>query len=194
MIAAGDGRRRERRPARRRCCTTWARRSTTRSRARTPCSAPTWRSASTCSPAVVHCIEAHHDEVEARRSRRSSCRSPTRSAAPAGRAPRDAGALHQAAGGAGGASRTPSRASRRRSPSRPGARCASSSSPSEIDDLEAMRLARDVSKKIEETLEYPGQIKVTVVRETRAVGVRALGRHSGLSVGGEQSRDAPTVQ
>jgi ribonuclease Y len=40
--------------------------------------------------------------------------------------------------------------------------------PDEIDDVEAMRLARDVSKKVEETLEYPGQIKVTVVRETRA--------------------------
>jgi ribonucrease Y len=41
--------------------------------------------------------------------------------------------------------------------------------PEDIDDLGAMRLARDVSKKIEECLEYPGQIKVTVVRETRAV-------------------------
>ncbi|MEX0786717.1 MAG: ribonuclease Y [Dehalococcoidia bacterium] len=41
--------------------------------------------------------------------------------------------------------------------------------PETIDDVEAMRLARDVSKKIEETLEYPGQIKVTVIRETRAV-------------------------
>jgi len=40
--------------------------------------------------------------------------------------------------------------------------------PDEIDDLDSMRLARDVSKKIEESLEYPGQIKVTVVRETRA--------------------------
>ena len=40
--------------------------------------------------------------------------------------------------------------------------------PDEIDDLESMRLARDVSKKIEESMEYPGQIKVTVVRETRA--------------------------
>jgi ribonuclease Y len=40
--------------------------------------------------------------------------------------------------------------------------------PEQIDDVEAMRLARDVSKKIEESLEYPGQIKITVVRETRA--------------------------
>lgn len=42
-------------------------------------------------------------------------------------------------------------------------------SPSRIDDLAASRLARDVVKKIEESLEYPGQIKVTVIRETRAV-------------------------
>ncbi|MES4792273.1 MAG: ribonuclease Y [Chloroflexota bacterium] len=40
--------------------------------------------------------------------------------------------------------------------------------PELVDDLEAMRIARDVSQKIEETMEYPGQIKVTVVRETRA--------------------------
>lgn len=41
--------------------------------------------------------------------------------------------------------------------------------PDSVDDLAAARLARDVSKKIEESLEYPGQIKVTVIRETRAV-------------------------
>jgi ribonuclease Y len=41
--------------------------------------------------------------------------------------------------------------------------------PESIDDIGAMRLARDVAKKIEESLEYPGQIKVTVVRETRAI-------------------------
>jgi len=41
--------------------------------------------------------------------------------------------------------------------------------PEEIDDLGAMRLARDIVKKIEEGLGYPGQIKVTVVRETRAI-------------------------
>jgi len=41
--------------------------------------------------------------------------------------------------------------------------------PESIDDLGAMRLARDIVKKIEEGLEYPGQIKVTVLRETRAI-------------------------
>ncbi|MBA7663400.1 Ribonuclease Y [subsurface metagenome] len=41
--------------------------------------------------------------------------------------------------------------------------------PEEIDDLGAMRLVRDIVKKIEESMEYPGQIKVTVLRETRAV-------------------------
>ena len=41
--------------------------------------------------------------------------------------------------------------------------------PEEIDDLGAMRLARDIVKKIEEGMGYPGQIKVTVVRETRAI-------------------------
>ncbi|MFC1932497.1 ribonuclease Y [Chloroflexota bacterium] len=41
--------------------------------------------------------------------------------------------------------------------------------PEEIDDLGAMRLARDIVKKIEESLQYPGQIRVTVLRETRAV-------------------------
>ncbi len=41
--------------------------------------------------------------------------------------------------------------------------------PEEIDDLTSTRLARDISKKIEETMQYPGQIKVTVIRETRAV-------------------------
>jgi len=41
--------------------------------------------------------------------------------------------------------------------------------PEEVDDLGAMRLARDIVKKIEDSLEYPGQIKVTVMRETRTV-------------------------
>jgi ribonuclease Y len=41
--------------------------------------------------------------------------------------------------------------------------------PEQIDDLASMQLARDIVRKIEESLTYPGQIKVTVIRETRAV-------------------------
>ncbi|HET9879304.1 MAG TPA: ribonuclease Y [Candidatus Limnocylindria bacterium] len=41
--------------------------------------------------------------------------------------------------------------------------------PEDIDDLASSRLARDVVKRIEDQLQYPGQIKVTVIRETRAV-------------------------
>ncbi|MDT2757994.1 ribonuclease Y [Enterococcus asini] len=41
--------------------------------------------------------------------------------------------------------------------------------PEEISDLDAVRLVRDIRKKIEDDLDYPGHIKVTVIRETRAV-------------------------
>ena len=41
--------------------------------------------------------------------------------------------------------------------------------PEKVDDLGATRLARDISKKIEESLTYPGQIKVVVIRETTAI-------------------------
>ncbi|MBI5416408.1 ribonuclease Y, partial [Candidatus Poribacteria bacterium] len=39
----------------------------------------------------------------------------------------------------------------------------------EVDDTETSQLAKDIAKKIEQDLEYPGQIKVTVIRETRVV-------------------------
>jgi len=41
--------------------------------------------------------------------------------------------------------------------------------PEEIDDLEALKLSKDIAKKIEADLQYPGTIKVNVIRETRAV-------------------------
>ena len=41
--------------------------------------------------------------------------------------------------------------------------------PDDVDDLAAIRLSKDIAKRIEENLEYPGQIKVTVIRETRAI-------------------------
>ncbi len=40
--------------------------------------------------------------------------------------------------------------------------------PDEIDDLGALKLAREIAKKIEDDLQYPGMIKVNVIRETRA--------------------------
>lgn len=41
--------------------------------------------------------------------------------------------------------------------------------PTEMDDLGAIKLARDVATKIESTMQYPGTIKVNVIRETRAI-------------------------
>jgi ribonuclease Y len=43
--------------------------------------------------------------------------------------------------------------------------------PDKIDDLKAQELAETIAKRIESKLQYPGQIKVTVIRETRAVGM-----------------------
>ena len=42
-------------------------------------------------------------------------------------------------------------------------------SPDQINDDEAIVLARDIRQKIEEEMSYPGQIKVIVIRETRAI-------------------------
>ena len=41
--------------------------------------------------------------------------------------------------------------------------------PAEIDDLGAIQLSKEIAEKIEETMQYPGQIRVTVIRETRSV-------------------------
>ncbi|MFC2037710.1 ribonuclease Y [Chloroflexota bacterium] len=41
--------------------------------------------------------------------------------------------------------------------------------PEQIDDLAAIRLSKNVAKAVEDNLQYPGQIKVTVIRETRAI-------------------------
>jgi ribonuclease Y len=40
--------------------------------------------------------------------------------------------------------------------------------PDNVDDIQAQVIARDIAKQVEEELTYPGQIRVTVVRESRA--------------------------
>ena len=41
--------------------------------------------------------------------------------------------------------------------------------PTKIDDLSALKMAKDIAKKIEEEMKYPGEIRVNVIRETRAI-------------------------
>ena len=41
--------------------------------------------------------------------------------------------------------------------------------PTDLDDLGSIKLARDIATKIESTMQYPGTIKVNVIRETRAI-------------------------
>ncbi len=41
--------------------------------------------------------------------------------------------------------------------------------PEEIDDLQAKKLAKDIAVRIQEELKYPGEIKVSVIRETRVI-------------------------
>lgn len=41
--------------------------------------------------------------------------------------------------------------------------------PNKIDDLGALKLAKDIAKRIEDEMKYPGEIKVNVIRETRAI-------------------------
>jgi ribonuclease Y len=44
-------------------------------------------------------------------------------------------------------------------------------SPDEVKDDQATQMSEEIARKIEEELQYPGQIKVVVIRETRAVEI-----------------------
>jgi ribonuclease Y len=45
--------------------------------------------------------------------------------------------------------------------------------PEEVDDDTAVLLSHEIAREIEDQLEYPGQVKVTVIRESRAIDVAA---------------------
>jgi ribonuclease Y len=121
------------------------------------------------SPAVAHCIEAHHEEVEL-----SSVEAMITIIADAISGSRPGArresleqyikrlrALEEVANGFQGVEKCYA--------IQAGREIRIIVKPEDMDDLGAIRLAKDISKKIEETLEYPGQIKVTVIREKRAV-------------------------
>ena len=106
---------------------------------------------------------AHHRRGRAGASRRRGFGRPPR------RAPRIPRELHQAPGQAWRRSPTRSRAWSAPSPSSRAARSASWSRPEDINDSGTLILAKEIVKRIEQEMEYPGQIKVNVIRETRAI-------------------------
>jgi len=120
------------------------------------------------SPAVVHCIEAHHEEIEVETTEAVIVQIADAISGSRPGARRETLELYikrlEALEGIANSFKGVDKAFAIQA----GREIRIIVKPEEIDDLESMRLARDVSRKIEESLEYPGQIKVTVVRETRA--------------------------
>ena len=70
-------------------------------------------------------------------------------------------------------------------------------SPSELDDDSAALLSHEIAREIEDQLEYPGQVKVTVIRESRSVDVARNhtavqnGEPNGLTLDPTEPRDSP---
>ena len=120
------------------------------------------------SEAVAHAMEAHHNEVEPQTVEAVIVQA--------------ADALSGARPGARGesleqyvkrlatssTSRRATTASTRSTRCRRAARSASWSQPNALDDDGAVLLSHEIAREIEQELEYPGQIKVTVIRESRA--------------------------
>ena len=61
--------------------------------------------------------------------------------------------------------------------------------PSDVDDDEAALLAHEIAREIEDRLEYPGQVKVTVIRESRAIDVAR--NHTAPARPAETAEDSP---
>jgi hypothetical protein len=69
--------------------------------------------------------------------------------------------------------------------------------PAEIDDDGAVLLSHEIAREIEDQLEYPGQVKVTVIRESRAIDVArnvANGGHHETLASAAPAEPVPQVQ
>ena len=124
-------------------------------------------------PEIVHAIEAHHADVEpdtdARRQLVHGRRRHLRR--PAGRAPRELPRptssafekLEEISNAHEGVERTYAMQA--------GRELHVMVEPEKISDAEATVLAHDIAKQIEDEMEYPGQVRVVVIRESRALGI-----------------------
>lgn len=118
------------------------------------------------SPEVIHCIAAHHNDIEPQTVEAVLIQAADAISAARPRAPREHRELHP-----------PSRKLEEISNSFPGVEKSFAIQsgrevrimvkPEDISDEGTYALAREVAKRIENELEYPGQIKVNVIRETR---------------------------
>jgi ribonuclease Y len=69
--------------------------------------------------------------------------------------------------------------------------------PAEVDDDGAVLLSHEIAREIEDQLEYPGQVKVTVIRESRAVDIARHvngGPHSVVEPDSEPAAEAPPAE
>ena len=174
-VLAGDhrrrtGRRRAGLQGGRACYTTWARPSTRRSRGRITSSAARSRGASTATPKIIHAIVAHHatdTEPQSLEAAIVQAADAISAARPGARREtidlyiKRLEALESIANSFEGVEKSFA--------IQAGREVRIIVKPEEVDELAASQLARDVARRIEENMDYPGQIKVCVVRETRVV-------------------------
>ena len=122
------------------------------------------------SEAVAHAMEAHHNEVEPQTVEAVIVQAADALSRRAARAPA-ASRSSSTSSACATSSRSPraTRASTRSTRCRPAARSASWSRPTASTTTPRSLLSREIAREIEKELEYPGQIKVTVIRESRAV-------------------------
>ncbi|MCK7471670.1 MAG: KH domain-containing protein [Desulfomicrobium escambiense] len=169
IMAARAGPRRARRRARRRSCTTSARPSTARCRARTSRSASTSSASTASSEPVLDAIAAHHMDIDWPSLEAMIVQAADAISAARPGARRDILESYvkrlEKLEGIADSFKGVSKAFALQA----GREIRIMVESEKITDEEAVWLSKDIARRIENELEYPGQIKVTVIRETRAV-------------------------